>query len=87
MMPAEERSFCEIPLTQGLTAVVDADLYPELSRYRWYATRGYACRDKSRRLGRGTIWMHREVLELRGQTVPVGLEVHHRNGNKAASGT
>ena len=63
-----------IPLTQGEVAMVDAEDYEELSRYKWYVTRHsgnkYACR-------RGkTILMHRVIMKARK-----GMVVDHIDGN------
>lgn len=52
-----------IPLTRGLVAVVDADDYPTISSFKWYAQctepgRFYAARRKGRKI----ILLHREVM-------------------------
>ncbi len=67
-----------IPLTRGLHAIVDAEDYEWLSRYKWqvqpsanhqtwYAKRGYRGR---------LILMHREIMKA-----PRGMFVDHINGN------
>jgi hypothetical protein len=73
-------SFRRIPLTKGLFAIVDPDVYTELSRYRWHASRGrqtyYAQRkvwDPATRSER-TIKMHRQILNC-----PPHLVVDHIN--------
>jgi len=44
----EAEGYGLIPLTQGKFAIVDAEDYDWLSRYKWYATKAkntfYACR-------------------------------------------
>ena len=51
-----------IPLTQGKFAIVDAEDYPRLSRYKWYACKKrhifYACRRKGNKI----VSMHREII-------------------------
>ena len=65
-----------IPLGNGLFATVDAADYPELSKYRWYATRRgssiYAVRHEA---GKET-YMHRAIMKPRP-----GQIVHHRDGD------
>jgi hypothetical protein len=67
-----------IPLTRGLHAIVDAEDYEWLSRYKWHATpspRGgsfYARRYR----GQGAILMHRLIMNP-----PKGMVVDHINGN------
>jgi len=67
-----------IPLTRGLFAIVDAEDYEWLSRYKWsvqpsanhgtyYAKRGYRGR---------LVLMHREIMKP-----PRGMFVDHMNGN------
>jgi hypothetical protein len=63
-----------IPLTQGEVAMVDAEDYEELSKYKWYVTRHggnkYACRCGKR------ILMHRVIMKP-----PRGMVVDHIDGN------
>lgn len=65
-----------IPLTQGQVAIVDAEDYERLSKYKWYGakTRGnyYAYRNRNNR----TVSMHREIM---GE--PKGMCVDHKDGN------
>lgn len=63
----------EIPLTKGLVAIVDADLFDWLSQWKWCASDG----------GRGKFYasarcgqMHRLLLNF-----PLGLVVDHINGD------
>jgi len=65
-----------IPLGNGLFAAVDAADYPEVSRYRWYASRNhrkiYAVCVKNGR----TVSMHRMIMRPRK-----GYIVDHKDGN------
>jgi len=65
-----------IPLTQGKFAIVDAEDYPRLARYKWSASRSrhnlYACRCA----GGKKISMHRVVANA-----PNGLLVDHIDGD------
>jgi hypothetical protein len=59
----------EIPLTRGLVAIVDADLFGWLSQWKWKAERNKSGQWYARRLERGPaprrhVYMHREVLGL-----------------------
>ena len=64
-----------IPLTQGRTAIVDDELYEELSKHRWHLTcKGYAGRAP---YPGKTIFMHRVVNQT-----PDGMQTDHINGNK-----
>jgi len=66
-----------IELTQGKYALVDDDLYEELSRYKWYYKLGYAARnDYIAPYTQITVRMHRFVINA-----PKGIMVDHINGN------
>jgi hypothetical protein len=75
-----------IRLTRGKVAIVDADLYPSLSRVHWYAV--YRSRQKTwyaqRSFWRGghvvTEKLHRVVMRLRGDDV-AHRQVRHRSRN------
>jgi hypothetical protein len=65
-----------IPLTGGLSALVDDADYAALAKYRWCAMRsGRNCYAMRHRSGRG-VYMHRQVMGLL-----VGWEVDHINHN------
>lgn len=68
-----------IPLTQGKFAIVDADLYDELSKYNWYLnsskTLQYACRAVKINGKYKHIYMHRHILKA-----TKGQEIDHING-------
>lgn len=71
----------EIILTQGKTAIVDAQDFERLSAVKWYAAycrnRWYAVRNKRLEDGtRKTIFLHGEVLK-----VPKGMKTDHINGD------
>jgi hypothetical protein len=76
-------SFRKIPLTQGQTAIVDAEDYKKLAKYKWFAAkegRSYYARRKRKSTdvgwGRCNVKMHREILE-----VPAGKFIDHINHN------
>jgi hypothetical protein len=59
----------EIPLTQGMVALVDDEDFERLSQYKWYAWKSgnafYATRNITLRKGvQGQMKMHREILNL-----------------------
>ena len=62
-----------IPLTQGRFAIVDAEDYEWLSKWKWsYGYGGYA----GRGIQYGVIYMHRLILGT-----PAGSHTDHINGN------
>lgn len=71
-----------IPLTRGMFAVVDDDLFDKLSRYKWHAVKPhrkfYAATSVTLEGVTYSIYMHRMVVGLDGIT---GLEVDHRDGD------
>lgn len=82
----EGAPYQEIPLTQGLVALVDTDLYPLLMAHRWCTRDGYAVRqilDRRMPGGQRTLRMHHAVLALRGIEMPTGAEVDHINRNRS----
>ena len=69
-----------IPLTRGRYAIVDAEDYPALAKYKWHAQlskNGTVCY-AVRNVGRKTIMMHREIMKP-----PAGFVVDHINHNGA----
>jgi len=74
--PPDNKS-CYIPLTRGLHAIVDAEDYEWLSKYKWCASvsddgRVYA----KRSVRRHVVFMHRMIMQP-----PKGMVVDHINGN------
>ena len=65
-----------IPLTKGKVAVVDADDYDWLSKYKWYACNNTAVFRARRNLGSKRLFMHRVITDA-----PPGLVVDHIDGN------
>ncbi len=70
-------NYREIPLTQGKVALVDAEDYEELSRFKWHAQRNkstyYAVRNGRRLDGkRCAVLMHRVIIDP-----PAGMLVDH----------
>lgn len=86
-VPQPSLFVAEIPLTKGLVALVDRDLYPILSGGHWYASGGYAVRDIYPKGQRQHIAMSHAVLNLRGIAIPPGYDVDHRNRNKTDNRT
>lgn len=80
MIAPTEGAFRLIPLTRGLHAVVDADMFDWLNQWKWQALRSrntfYAKRtERSNGLQWG-VTMHREILG-----VPTSVLVDHRDRN------
>jgi hypothetical protein len=73
----------EIPLNNGLHAIVDDEDYEELSKHKWHAVGGrytyYAARNLSVKEShsRGTVLMHRAILN----NVDSSFDVDHKDGN------
>lgn len=68
-----------IKVSSSLFSVqVDDDLFDYLNQFRWFLSRGYACRQAS---SRKIIKMHHEVLGLRGIDIADKL-TDHRDNNK-----
>lgn len=70
-----------IPLTRGLSALVDAIDFDRLARFKWYAhasDKGFYAARRVRDIEgkRGIVWMHREVL-----MPDRDLEADHMNGD------
>ncbi len=64
-----------IPLTQGKFAIVDADAYEFLSKWKWRYVSGYASRRKYGEVCT-EVKMHRIIMDS-----PEGLEVDHIDGD------
>src|SRR5687768_18410444 len=77
-----------IELTRGQVAIVDDEDYHFLTQWKWYAMKAgrfgfYAARSTLRTVKpRGTILMHRVVLERKLEDSLGTLEADHKNGNK-----
>ncbi len=67
----------EIPLTQGVVALVDDEDYERLVGYRWFTLRGTRAIHAARHSAeRRTIYMHQDILGVRP-----GYQVDHVNGD------
>ena len=72
----------EIPLSQGLVAIIDDEDFDELNQSKWMATKNgkkgpYACRGIAvAKWKRTSIYMHRVILKA-----PKGIVVDHINHN------
>ena len=65
----------EIPLTRGLSAIVDDEDYDEMSRFPWHAVKTP---------GGSTFYAARRCVRMHNQIMNVsstGIEVDHENGN------
>lgn len=73
---------CEVPLTQGAVALVDAEVYDWLMQWKWcIGAGGYAVRGERRDGKQVQIKMHRELLGL--PRVYDGVyEGDHMNGDR-----
>lgn len=82
----------KIKLTQGKVALVSAEDFDWLSRFKWTAHRGsaggnrwYAVRNATAKIGkkRKRVWvrMHRLIMDLPPGSLTSELVVDHRNGN------
>lgn len=69
----------EIPLTKGLTALVDDEDYLSLTENSWSANKGYAIRSFRANGKCVVVSMHRQILSLKSGD---RIEVDHINGNK-----
>ncbi|MBN1393207.1 MAG: HNH endonuclease [Sedimentisphaerales bacterium] len=73
-------AFRRIPLTMGLYALVDPEIYYRLNKYEWTAAPSgetyYAMRIDFVKHKYAPVWMHKEILK-----VSKGQVVDHRNGN------
>ena len=73
----------EIPLTQGKVALVDDADYEWLMQWKWYAWRAgpngafYAVRTKQRNKKQKTVYMHRQILQLRDGDELQGDHINH----------
>jgi hypothetical protein len=65
-----------IPLTQGKFAIVDAEDYERLSKYKWSCQKDRNNYYASRANGNRRISMHREIMKA-----PKGLQVDHIDGD------
>lgn len=71
-----------IPLTQGMTTLVDAGDYDALMKFKWYAMKDKNGNFTARRNNtldsgkRVTVLMHRQILNA-----PADMEVDHENHN------
>lgn len=70
----------EIQLTQGKIALVDDDIYPYISQWKWIAHKRkntwYAVRNAPRPPGGVLILMHRQIVQPQN-----GMDVDHINGD------
>ncbi len=65
-----------IPLTRGKVAIVDADDYPSLIRYKWHMIRNKRIFYASGKMNKRNMPMHRFIMDP-----PKGMVVDHINHN------
>jgi hypothetical protein len=69
-----------LPLSKGKFAIVDAEDYDRLNKYKWHVSKSsrtfYASRNKNRRSFRREMYMHRLIIN-----VPPGMFVDHIDHN------
>ncbi len=71
----------ELPLTQGLVALVDDEDFERLSKYKWCAGGAKNYRYGQRRACCGIVYLHHEVLQI-DRAALKGLEVDHIDRNR-----
>lgn len=73
-------SFKQIPLSKGKSAIIDSDVYQDVSQFRWYINScGYAVRNvKSTGKGQKTLFLHHYIMPKPEET----METDHINGDK-----
>ena len=84
--PKESGSVVHIPLTRGLTTIVDAT-DKDLASHKWFASNRasgntYACRDTKKSKRQTRHYLHRVILARKlGRDIPPGMVVDHINNN------
>lgn len=73
------RNSCYIELTQNKKTLVDAEMYEELTKYKWLYQDGYAKRSVWNKETKKNyhVFMHRVITNC-----PYGFDVDHINGDK-----
>lgn len=67
----------ELLLTKGKVALIDDDIYDEISKYKWcYFPCGYAARGATKNGKNISVYMHRQIMNA-----PKGQMVDHKDGN------
>lgn len=67
-----------IPLSKGLSALIDEDDYHIVSKYKWHSSQGYAAATLINEGASTSILMHRLILNP-----PPGYVVDHINGTRS----
>jgi hypothetical protein len=79
-MSEATQNYVRIPLTQGKFAIISVEDLPEIGKYRWCHSTGFASRIASKKeIEAGAdrkISMHRQIMGF-----PQGLQVDHANGD------
>ena len=78
LLSGSHASWRFIPLTQDKFAIVDADKYDYLMKWKWSIQNRkytyYAIRNEGKRPNRRKIFMHNQIMDC-----PQGLEIDHKN--------
>jgi hypothetical protein len=79
-LPTCSTEIAQIPLNNGLFAIIDATDFFELSKFHWTSRRSHSNIYAIRKVHKGkiyrTIFMHRQLLHVNSE-----IEVHHLNHN------
>jgi hypothetical protein len=79
-LPTWSTEVAQIPLNNGLFAIIDATDFFELSKFHWTSRRSHSNIYAIRKVHKGkiyrTIFMHRQLLQVNSN-----IEVHHLNHN------
>lgn len=74
-----------IPLTRGDIAIVDAELYDELSKYKWHSHAGYAARTKKKKGVVTILLMHRIIMGINDPKIIVDHINRNKSDNRRAN--
>lgn len=72
----------EIPITQGMVALVDDELEPILNKWKWFYSSGYALRGTRNFDTYYNVFMHQMVANIKFGIIPEGYFIDHINGNR-----
>lgn len=75
-----EEDHAVIILASGEECLVDKDMYPELSKHKWYCDKGYIKMASYYKSKYGSNYIHRLVLKFKGIDIN-NLDVDHINHN------
>jgi hypothetical protein len=80
LLPTWSTEIAQIPLNHGLSALIDATDFLEISKFHWTTRKSHSNIYAIRKVHKGktyrTIFMHRQLLQVNSN-----VEVHHLNHN------